>query len=241
MPLCPAQAPRFLDFLTNKTMMTNNEYKQAAKSALRGNWTRAVVASIVYLLTILLIAGIFGLHSKEDVSAITAAFLGLELASVVAQVFIQNPLDMGYANAFRELYQRGDGQIVSNMFRIPLKNYLHVVWTIVWMNIKISLWTLLLVVPGIIKSFAYAMTPFIIAEHPELSADEATHQSSMMMQGHKFDYFYLLLTFIGWFFLALLTAGIGFFWLMPYIKTTCAAFYNDLKTNEGVIEATVIS
>ncbi len=81
--------------------------------------------------------------------------------------------------------------------------------------------------------FAYAMTPYILAENPELSAWDASTRSREMMKGHKFDLFYLYLSFIGWGILAVLTLGIGFIWLVPYVQTTTAAFYNDLKSEIG--------
>ena len=97
------------------------------------------------------------------------------------------------------------------------------------MTVYTLLWTLCLIVPGIIKSFSYALTPFILNERPELSADEAIELSMKMMDGHKMDMFLLYLSFIGWYLLALLTCCIGFLWLMPYIYTTQAAFYEDVK------------
>lgn len=75
------------------------------------------------------------------------------------------------------------------------------------------------------------MTPYILHENPELSASEAIHRSRMMMKGHKFDLFWLQLSFIGWFFLCLLTTGIGFLWLQPYYYTAQAAFYEEVKSS----------
>jgi len=99
---------------------------------------------------------------------------------------------------------------------------------------------MLFVIPGLVKVFSYAMTPYILVDHPELSTTEAIHESRLMMRGHKFDLFYLYLTFIGWAILCVLTAGIGFFWLIPYIETSRAAFYYDLKNSDGVLEATIV-
>ena len=73
------------------------------------------------------------------------------------------------------------------------------------------------------------MTPFIITEHPEMSANEAIDESRRIMSGHKFDLFYLFLSFIGWFLLGLLSLGIGFFWIIPYVQAAEVAFYNDIK------------
>ena len=86
------------------------------------------------------------------------------------------------------------------------------------------LWTMLFVIPGIVKSLSYAMTPFILNDHPEMTASEAIKASQKLMDGHKMDLFILGLTFIGWEILACLTMGIGFLFLNPYINAACAAF-----------------
>ena len=75
------------------------------------------------------------------------------------------------------------------------------------------------------------MTPYILEDNPELGAVDAIHRSRMMMRGHKFDLFWLYLSFIGWFLLSLLTLGIGFLWLVPYMETAQAAFYEEVKAD----------
>ncbi|MDF9558785.1 DUF975 family protein [Bacillus tropicus] len=95
-------------------------------------------------------------------------------------------------------------------------------------NIYIFLWCLLFIIPGIIKSFSYAMTYFIINDHPEYSINQAITESRRMMDGHKMEYFILCLSFIGWFILSCITLGIGFLWLIPYFYTTSAAFYEEI-------------
>ncbi|NUJ06595.1 DUF975 family protein [Bacillus paranthracis] len=89
-------------------------------------------------------------------------------------------------------------------------------------------WFLLFIIPGIIKSFSYAMTYFIINDHPEYSINQAITESRRMMDGHKMEYFILCLSFIGWFILSCITLGIGFLWLIPYFYTTSAAFYEEI-------------
>lgn len=83
--------------------------------------------------------------------------------------------------------------------------------------------------PGIIKTLSYAMTNYILVDKPELSANEAINLSKDMMYGHKFDLFYLYLSFAGWFILCLFTFGIGFLWFFPYAQTAQASFYLDVK------------
>ncbi|QWC00081.1 DUF975 family protein [Mycoplasmatota bacterium] len=96
----------------------------------------------------------------------------------------------------------------------------------------IFLWTLLLVIPGIIKSFSYAMTFYILTDHPELEPTQAIKESQEMMRGHKWRLFKLYFSFIGWYILAALTFGVGFIFLEPYIQMSVANFYEDLKTRK---------
>ena len=90
------------------------------------------------------------------------------------------------------------------------------------------LWSLLLIVPGIIAALSYAMTPFILEEHPELTANEAIPRSKELMRGHKTDLFILELTFIGWSLLCILTLNLGHIALNPYKNAAYAVFYREI-------------
>ncbi|MFC5468244.1 DUF975 family protein [Cohnella suwonensis] len=96
------------------------------------------------------------------------------------------------------------------------------------MNIFIFLWTLLLLIPGLIAYLRYSMSYFILKDNPELFASEAIRRSKQLMYGHKWRYFVLNLTFIGWALLGVLTCFVGYLWLLPYIRVTQAHFYEDL-------------
>jgi len=95
-------------------------------------------------------------------------------------------------------------------------------------NLYIFLWSLLLVIPGIVKSLSYSMTPYIMADQPELSAGEAIEKSKLMMDGHKWDLFVLELSFIGWSLLAAMSLNIGNLVLNPYRNAATTAFYRQL-------------
>ena len=95
-------------------------------------------------------------------------------------------------------------------------------------SLYVILWSLLLVIPGIVKSYSYAMTPFIMAENPDMTANEAITASRELMDGHKGELFVLELTFFGWILLNILTLGIGSLALNPYMNAARAAFYKDL-------------
>ena len=217
-------------------MRTNTEYKNASLDRLRGNWKPVVLASLVVSLISLVVVGAIQGPSfivSNTVPPNLGLLFGLFGGSMVLYIFVLYPLMLGYTNSMRLVYERRDYEATHNMFAIAKSNYLHKVAGMFLYYLKIVLWTMLFVIPGIIMTFAYAMTPYILEEHPEISAWEASTRSREMMKGHKFDLFYLYLSFIGWFFLAMLTAGIGTLWLAPYVEGAKAAFYNDLKAEQG--------
>lgn len=108
--------------------------------------------------------------------------------------------------------------------------YLNTVKILFFEGLYLILWTLLLIIPGIIKSYEYRMIPYILAENPELDKAEVFARSKQMMNGNKFASFLLDLSFIGWGILSMLTFGlVGIFWMNPYKQATNAELYLDLK------------
>lgn len=237
-------------------MKTNAQLKNEALAALRGNWGKAVLATLVLFLLASLVSGPtiytqsqlteymeenIGPHSSlRSMSSLILdpAFMAIQQRSRAAssfstifQILVLIPFTLGLANAFRRLLLRGETEILSISVRIATDNYWHKVWGMLLSGIFVFLWSLLLVIPGIIKLFSYSMTKYILEEYPELTASEAIDRSRAMMQGHKFDLFWLYLSFIGWALLCVLTAGIGYLWLVPYMETAEAAFYEDVKAD----------
>ena len=102
-------------------------------------------------------------------------------------------------------------------------------------GLYVFLWSLLFIIPGIVAGYSYAMTDYILAEHPELTAGEAIEQSKAMMYGNRFRLFCLQFSFVGWDLLCALTLGIGNLWLRPYKQAAEAAFYRDISGTEFVI------
>ena len=216
-------------------MRTNQDYKNAALDALRGNWAPFVIGTLVFAVIALVCSG--GNAAPQFIqpaaSSGTGLILGLCSISFLLTLFVVNPMIVGYDNAMRVFREKGDADFLHNMFQFATSNYLHKVLGMFLMELKITLWTFLFVIPGIIMSFAYAMTPYILEEHPEISAWDASTRSREMMKGHKFDLFWLYLSFIGWVILCILTFGIGLLWLSPYISAAEIGFYNDLKAEQG--------
>lgn len=222
-------------------MKANKTYKEEARAALKGNWPQAVLATLVLALLAVACEGFYLLWSFKHAAEAPApgdtqaamAYAGSSVRSMllmyVLLIFLLGPLMVGFVNALKKLLFNGDGQVVSNSLKIGYRNYGHHVWGYFLKNFFIFLWTLLLVIPGIIKTFSYAMTYYILEDRPELSVDQAINLSKDMMYGRKFDLFYLYLSFIGWFLLCLVTLGIGFLWVYPYLFAAQASFYRDVK------------
>ena len=217
-------------------MQNNQYYKNAALARLRGNWSPVVVATIVFVLLSLACSSGNLVGSSEGGMALPVGnVLAMSGVSFILGVFVLAPASIGYANATLLMYQTGNTGVTRNLWHYATDNYIHKLLGYLFMSVKILLWYLLLFIPGIIMSFAYAMTPYILEEHPELSAWDASTRSRDMMKGHKFDLFYLYLSFIGWGILSVLTCGIGFIWLIPYMQMSVAAFYEDLKAETTIV------
>jgi uncharacterized membrane protein len=215
-------------------MKTNKEYKNAALAALKGNWAPFVVAVIIMMAFMYVIMGpylfVYQVSLGMNQIVISPAFaLAAVALYILGMPLLTMPLTLGFDYASNRLPVEGDNRAVGNLFRDSFGRWGRKVWGMFLMNFFISLWSLLLIIPGFIKFYAYALTPYILIDNPELSANQAINLSQKMMKGHKFDMFILHLSFIGWIFLSIFTFGIGLLWLLPYMMTAQAAFYQDVK------------
>ena len=217
-------------------MKQNNDYKNEALAALKGNWGKAVLATLVYFAVVVLLLIPYLVKSVKvsaDPTDLEAAksLMGTMVLYIIGLLLVGGPLLVGLVNSFKVLFTSGDSNLVSNEFKIGFGNWLHNFWGYLLKNIFIFLWSLLLYIPGIIKSLSYAMTNYILVDNPELSANQAINLSKDMMYGHKFDLFYLYLSFAGWFLLCILTLGLGYLWFYPYVQSAQASFYQDVKAD----------
>lgn len=188
------------------------EMRATAAAALKGKWGNAVLTTLVLMIISCAASGILGIIP------------GLNIIAIIATVI----LSAGYYVGFLTMLRTGEEVQVGCIFDFFKESRLWV--TILLMYVYTFLWTLLLIIPGVIKGLAYAMTPFILKDNPNMKNNEAIELSMAMMDGHKWDFFCLELSFIGWAFLCVFTLGIGYLWLLPYISTSYAAFYEDVKT-----------
>jgi uncharacterized membrane protein len=129
--------------------------------------------------------------------------------------------------AFFDFYKSNKDNLIWKLF-VPFWSFNRYLWTGLLVWLYTFLWTLLFIIPWIIKKYSYALVPYILRD-TDLSYNEAITLSRKMMDGRKWKLFWLDLTFIGWYILASFTAGIWFLWLIPYHQITRVAFYNDLK------------
>ena len=165
-----------------------------------------------------------------------AFFLVVFALGVGVNVFLLNPVEVGTRRYF--VKNETENASLKEMGVSFSNSYLNVVKTMFLRDLFTILWTLLFVIPGIIKTYEYRMIPYIVAENPDITSSEAFELSKKMMKGNKWKTFVLDLSFIGWHILSGLTLGLlGIFYVNPYLYQTNAALYNTLK-DKNVVETT---
>ena len=157
-------------------------------------------------------------------SKIKISLGGLGLVGFLLSILVFNPLIVG---CYRFFLQNSRGPAELNELGAGFRgDWGNVVLVMFLKNLFLALWTMLFIIPGIVKAYAYRMVPYILKEHPELSGTQAITLSRRMMKGHKGDAFVLDLSFIGWILLSALTFGIlHLFYVGPYIQATDAELY----------------
>ena len=159
------------------------------------------------------------------VIACVAAFV--PYVGYVAGIIVTPVIMVGLMNLYLRLY-RGENVEFGDMFD-GFKNYGHVLGGYWYMQLFIFLWSLLLYIPGIVKAYEYMMIPYLLADNPQMTKEQAFAESKRMMQGQKWKAFVLDLSFIGWYILSGLTLGIlAVFYVSPYVNATHAALYEAL-------------
>ena len=218
--------------------MDERIFRARARNVLQNNWGLSIGAAVVaYLLGGLLVGGsflpdfeseiaqYFGFSAEPETSVRLTFNLGSALS--LASFIIGGTVQLGYT---RFLLNQHDGNpyelndLFSQFDRFSdgfVQRFLR--------GLYVSLWSLLFIIPGIIASYSYAMTPFLMAENPDLRPSEAISLSKDMMDGHKGELFALDLSFFGWILLCVLTLNIGNLWLNPYRNAAYAAFYRELQ------------
>ena len=221
--------------------MTSSELRAIARRNLEGTWGISVGVALVAAILGGSMAGA-GSNINFNINEDTVRNLPpifwtvlLPLVSVagllgIVSFILGGTVELGYAKFLLKQYDRKQLQfsdLFSQFERFGTgfaQKFLRTLFTV--------LWSLLFIIPGIVKGLSYAMTPFILEEHPEMTASQAIKASMQLMDGHKMDLFILGLSFIGWSLLACLTMGIGFLFLNPYMNAAYAAFYRDISRKQ---------
>ena len=211
-------------------MQLNSELRAQARERLEGQWGTFVLMTFLMLViqTILQIPGYIGslleILSPENVLASLSFSNISNILSLLAL-----PLSWGLTVSLLRNH-REESVDLENLFDgFRGGRYTRVFCALFLMNLFTFLWALLLIIPGIMKAFSYALTPYILLDEPELTARQAITRSCEIMQGRRWKLFCLYLSFIGWGILCLLTFGIGILWLVPYMNASVAAFYEDAR------------
>ncbi len=147
------------------------------------------------------------------------------------EIFIVNPLEVGIRRFFaRNLKEEANIREVCYAFDHNYKNSVKIMFL---RELYVFLWSLLFIIPGIIKAYEYRMIPYLLEENPDISKEEAFALSRSMMVGNRWKAFVLDLSFLGWYILSGFTFGIlGIFYVNPYVAQTRAALYQKLKGNK---------
>lgn len=196
-------------------MKENLELMRSARAALKGKWGLAIATFLVYTL---ITGGAGFIH---------------EMAGLLSLI-IGGPMALGAAT-FSLSLARGEDAQFEQLFD-GMKDFVNAMATYLLMILFVVLWALLLIIPGIIAALSYSMTFYILSENRSLKPMEALKASKEMMDGHKLKLFYLVLRFLLLALLCILTLGIGFLWLIPYIHVTMAMFYDDVRNEKGAQE-----
>jgi uncharacterized membrane protein len=195
--------------------MTAKNYRKTAWAKLSGNWTTAVVAYLIY-----------------------SVLLGVLSSTGVGTLIFSGAMSVGMSIVLMQISRAGTSKIESlfDGFRKGLGN--NIVAGIL-VSLFTFLWSLLLIIPGIVKSYSYAMTFYILADNPDMAPTEAINKSKEMMKGNKWRLFCLDFSFIGWYLLSILTLGILLLWVNPYSMQARVEFYESLKPQTAQDEAFV--
>ncbi len=227
-------------------MWTRQELKQKAKQLFNSNYWKYVIATFVFaLLTVASTSS--GRDSSSDsglsvnslnltnrqlvllTSIILIAAATIAVISIAVDILVRNPIRVGYAR-FLLKSEEDSETTVGYMFSSLKGNYISSALKMFTTKLIIVLYTMLFVIPGIIKAYQFRLVEFILAENPDMSAHEARMLSKDMMYGQKWNAFVLDLSFIGWHLLSAMTAGIlSVFYVKPYVELTEMYLYKAIK------------
>ena len=225
--------------------MVYSDIRAQARASLAGKWAAAIAVCLVaYILGGALVSASFlpqvtyrwegeTVELEDALTALTTLSRSFGNSSIsisvlgLVELILGGVVQLGYAKYLLKQQDRQETAI-SDLFS-EFERFGQGFAQKFLRGLYCFLWGLLFVIPGIVKSYSYAMTPFIMAEYPSLTASEAIQASKDMMDGRKWELFVLRLTFIGWDIVAALTLNMGHLVLNPYKNAAEAAFYREIR------------
>ena len=231
-------------------MLSRKEIKQTAREMCDGNrlmwWFVYLGGSTVNYVLTLLVSAICTLPFIIDYTISMAQAFGgtpvepIRIPPFVTMLVIGVPMILGimlnfsFTSIALNLYDCGsfDADNVGYGFKHPLQAFGISFFT----GLFTMLWSMLFIIPGIIKSYSYAMAPYIKLDNPDLSPNKCLKESSLMMKGHKMRLFIFSLSFIPWFLTIPLTFGLSMIYFLPYMQVSMAGFYRELKESYNDVQ-----
>ncbi|WGK68201.1 DUF975 family protein [Candidatus Haliotispira prima] len=211
-----------------------------ARSALSGKWSFGVKITFIYFLLTIAFSLISNFVLSDFMSGFVSGFFQVDIKeeswenlwdNLIRAFLVNTPLSVGLIVVFLK-FIRKEETTLKDLFT-GYKHFIPVFKTSLIVSISIFLWSLLLIIPGIIALVSYSMCYFILADNPKLSTMEIMAKSKKMMLGNKWEYFFLSCRFIGWGLVSIATLGIGLLWLIPYVQTSQVLFYENLKQQQA--------
>ena len=168
------------------------------------------------------------LNNRFPIMKPLASFLSV-LAAI--QLIIGGPITLGY-NRFKLKRLDGEEARFGDLFSC-FDRFIDGLWMRIRTILQVFLWALLFIIPGIVAAYRYAMVPYLMADHPEMTVAQAFDRSKAMMNGHKGELFLLHLSFIGWLLLSAITLGLAGLVVSPYMQFAETAFYRNLAADHA--------
>ena len=198
--------------------MSFSDAKKAAKALLKNNFGEAILVSLNYSIALSILASVAGVGA-------------LLFGSLALICYYYCLIQAGINNKFKidDLFKPLNGESLGSRIALSILK-----------NLYIALWSLLFIIPGIVKSYSYMLAELISLQRPDMTASECITESRRLMNGHKMNMFLLRLSFIGWDLLCILTGGLGYLLLTPYINQTIIEYIDanilPLKQPQTIIE-----
>ena len=227
--------------------MTASEIRQEARKSLTGKWGKAALATLVFFVIDYVISFVLNLVPAIGVIASTVISVPLSFGFIVV---VMAKLKRGEEISYIEFFKNGFDKF-AKVWQVTLWIFVKMLAPIVvaivgaivmtsgvTMSVAESSTGSVLTILGVVvylvgipRAYSYKLALYIINDNPDMLAKETVEKSAEIMNGHRWEFFWLQLTFIGWAFLACLTFGIGMLWLIPYIQVSTVAFYDNLIGN----------